>query len=399
MDVASIGEETICRIVNSRILETECGSLSVYLGVLKSSSKERQNLIDDITISETWFFRDTQPFQLLSDYVVNTWSPAYFGQKLKILSVPCSTGEEPYSIAMVLSDAGFSKDNYIIDAVDINSRVLKVAKKGVYGGNSFRGKDTAFREKYFEAQAGKYRLIESTKKAVSFYHQNILSPGLMAGRGPYDVVFCRNLLIYFDLETKRRALKRISEIMSADGLLFLGHAETGRMVSELFESLRHPGAFVYKKLSGCPSPGEITKNVIPFSGRKKNTTAFSTTEIHETKTAASDLKTGSVNHSSIESIQNLADKGELNKAKEECDKFLAKTPESVEGYYLLGVINMAFGNDKDAIDSFKRAVYLDSSHYQSLVHLAMLYEAQGDVQSAMKYRARSGRKNRSQNND
>jgi len=397
LDVAPIGEETICRVVNFRMSEIGCKNVPAYLGILRGSSKEKQNLIDDITISETWFFRDSQPFQLLSEYVVNMWQPAYFGQKLNILSIPCSTGEEPYSIAMALSDAGLSEDSYVIDAVDVNTRVLKIAKNGVYGENSFRSSDTSFRDKYFRVEEGRYKIVEPIKAAVSFYHQNILSPNFMEDRGPYDIVFCRNLLIYFDLKTKCAVLKKIAQLMSPDGLLFLGHAETGRVAPELFESLRRPCTFAYKRTNSSTAKTDehSFSKVIPFLRKDRNM------PVQRPANSAVSYITNSPSASrmAIGDIQELADKGQLDKAKKACDKYLASNPESVDGYYLLGIIKTALGDDDGARDSFKRSIYLDPNHYQSLVHLAILCEEQGDVQAAEIYRARSGRAEISQKNE
>lgn len=393
LDVASVGEDTIRRIVRLRMEEVKCNDVNAYLGILQNSNEERQNLINDITVPETWFFRDDKPFNLLSEYVSKTWNPAYFGQKLNILSVPCSTGEEPYSIAIALMESGLSHDDYVIDAVDVSTRVLEMARNGVYGQNSFRGRDESFRRKYFEQKRGQYKIIDSIKSSVSFYHENVLSAKFMCERGPYDVVFCRNLLIYFDMDTKRQVLKKLSDVMTHDGILFLGHAETGRMTTDLFESLRRPGTFAYKKLDESSKAKSIDfpSTVVSFATERKKTPIKKAPSSHPDK--ASNISRFSTSKADgsllLDEIQVLADKGELDKAQQECVKYLTDKPDSAEGHYLLGLVKQAQNNNEEATASFKRSIYLDPNHFQALVHLAVLAEERGDSKAAANYRARS----------
>ena len=393
IDVSSIGEEMVNRVVNGRMKANGYDGVGSYFSYLKTSTTERQFLINEITVQETWFFRDNEPFKLFYDYVTKVWSPSP-GQKLKVLSIPCSTGEEPYSIAMVLLDAGFARDSFIIDAADISTRALDLAKRGVYGKNSFRGGDFSFHDKYFTEKAGFFELSDEIKGAVSFHHQNVLASDFMQGRDPYNVIFCRNLLIYFDLETKERVIRSLRNLMFSDGLLFLGHAETGRMVHGLFESMRHSGAFAYQ-------PAGLGRKIPP---RNANATAAAAVTVPTKASAgesqgnneiAADFVVGDSpvqaeqrNHVSLAEIQMLADRGDLQTAMQVCDLYIQRNPVVADGYYLQGIIFLAEDEDEKALSSFKRAVYLEPNHYQSLAHLAVLAEEMGEFQVAANYRAR-----------
>src|SRR5262249_28978799 len=149
-----------------------------------SSKHEIQELIETVVVPETWFFRDAKAFEVLAEFVVHEWLPASPQGSLKILSGPCSTGEEPYSVAMALLDVGMPAHRFTIDAVDISARAVAKAKAGVYGANSFRGQSLEFRERYFEETAIGYTLKRSVCRSVAFHQSNLLSAEQLIG--PYD---------------------------------------------------------------------------------------------------------------------------------------------------------------------------------------------------------------------
>lgn len=398
IDVGSIGEYAVNRVIDERIKYGEYKNVDEYLLVLKNSASERQEFINDITVPETWFFRDREPFKLLSDYASKVWLPDT-RKSLKILSIPCSTGEEPYSIAMALMDVGFSKESFTVDAVDISTKVLDVAKRGVYGKNSFRGGDLSFRDKYFVENSGLYAISDVVKEQVKFHNFNVLSSDFMRGVGPFNVIFCRNMLIYFDVEIKNSVIKALHRRIHPDGVLFLGHAETGRMVQGLFESMKHPGAFAYhpvsssgyvvQKIAADKSYINIVSNTDKFYPRQSRDSVDIVHEVDiKDKVVANDEDKIII---SLEDIQVIADRGDLLTATNLCEKYIKNNPLDADGYCLHGTIFLAQENDDKAQASFKRAVYLKPKHYQSLAHLSVLAEEQGNVSAALNYRARMER--------
>ncbi len=386
----SIGLNTVERIVERRMQAVSEKSYASYYRLVENSVDEKQALFNEISVTETWFFRDHEPFKVLSAYIKKL---GVVESPLKVLSIPCSSGEEPYSIAMVLNDVGLSKDQFIIDAVDINTEVLKKAHKGVYGNNSFRGKDIAYRDKYFEHKDGMYFISDDIKSTVNFCNSSVLGDGFMRGKGPYDVIFCRNLLIYFDYETKCKVLNTLHELMSEKALLILGHAETGRMPEGLFESIHLPGSFAYHK-AGISVPkraksASVIASATSFSDATKKTSKNAALK----KTLAVEVAVPTVKNVAewIDSIQALADTGQLKEAITECDSLIEAVPDSAQGYYLKGVVLLAFDADVEATVAFKKAVYLDPNNYQSLIHLSVLSEELGELRAAENYRARADR--------
>ena len=160
LDAVSIGSTTIERAVRVRMADLGLGRREDYWQQLHDSTDELQELIETVVVPETWFFRDREAFGALVRLVTEEWLPAHPAGILRLLSVPCSTGEEPYSIVMALLDGGVSLERFQVDAVDISARALAQARRGVYGMNSFRGAEPAVSRALFSARRGRLRPIK-----------------------------------------------------------------------------------------------------------------------------------------------------------------------------------------------------------------------------------------------
>ncbi len=182
-----------------------------------------------------------------SHFVLKEWLPAHPQGVLRLLSLPCSTGEEAYSIAMALLDAGVPAGRFEVDAVDVSARALERARQAIYGKNSFRARELGFRDRHFKAVAKGHQLNEAVCRQVRFQSGNLTDDSLLPGLEIYDVIFCRNLLIYFDQASQRRAVKVLLRLLKTEGLLFVGPSETALMTGHDFASLKIPLAFAFRK--------------------------------------------------------------------------------------------------------------------------------------------------------
>ncbi len=236
LDAASIGSRSIARAVQKRLGECKLEGLREYWKLVSTSESERQELIEAVVVPETWFFRDREAFTGLVRIVQQDCSASRAQSPLRLLSLPSSTGEEAYSIVMALLDAGLTVERFRVDGIDISQRALALAERAVYGKNSFRGKDLDFRERYFEARAKGYRLRDHVRRQVRFQAGNLFSADFMLEVESYDVVFCRNLLIYFDQATQKRAIKILERLLRPQGVLFVAPSETGLLLSHKFIS-------------------------------------------------------------------------------------------------------------------------------------------------------------------
>lgn len=391
LDASSIGPGLIASAVEDRMAACKLTDAAAYETLLRQGA-ELQELINAVVVPETWFFRDSEPFRLLQKYVVDNWWPQHPSGKLRILSIACSTGEEPYSIAMALLDAGLSALNCEIDAVDISTRSLGIARNAIYRPWSFRGKDLSFRERYFSSFADgskEYKLDRNVGRIVNFIHGNILDPLFFWNREPYEVVFCRNLLIYFDRQARQAAIRIFERLLKPEGLLFVGHAEMLEALSETFESLRHPRAFAYRKASRKPTPTPHTP--VKTSHAAEISRSRPARLRAEAQPARRAPESPSAKEEVLNEARRLADQGKLREAASACERRLAQNPTDADAHCLMGVIWEGIGDRARAETCYHRSLYLDSQHQEALWHLILLLEGKGEHVQAQVLRQRVSR--------
>ncbi len=220
--------------------------------ILKKNSILKQEFINVFTVNETYFFREKHQFDTLIKYVLPTLDKIRpRNEVISILCAPVSTGEELYSIAILLIEEGnlIKKRDFLLLGIDIDSNVIKKAKEGIYSARSVHKLPPELIKKYFVEEKGNYRIKDFLKKVVNFKVINILDKYAMKKLGVFDVIFSRNMLIYFDEKSKRETLAIFYSILKDEGYLFLGHAERIPSDVKLFESLKIGESFVYKKNS------------------------------------------------------------------------------------------------------------------------------------------------------
>jgi len=211
-----------------------------YLLYHRNRDEELTSIIDIITVNETYFFREQNQLRTFSEELLPELRQTNKDRKrLRIWSAGCSTGEEPYTLAMLILEKGlFHGWTVEIFGSDINQRVLQVARSGIYRKNSFRTTEPYFLDKYFKTEDGFFRISDSVKQHVNFSHLNLLDPFKVKLVGTMDVVLCRNVLIYFDHPSRKKVIDMFYERLVDGGYLLLGHAESLINISAAF-TLRH----------------------------------------------------------------------------------------------------------------------------------------------------------------
>ena len=236
MDTSTPGENYFLSVLNQRIKKTNCTNAENYLEKLLSDKVEIENLIDATAVPETWFFRDHTQLKGFVDYFKQKklHSP---DKKINILSLPCSSGEEPYSIAICLLESGATAKDFSIDAVDIRPDAIAKAESATYRKNSFRAKDCEdLFKKYFKQQGTSYVVNHSVTEHVHFKHVNMFDLKFSVHEQEYDFIFFRNLLIYFDTDTQARSLRLLHRKLTDTGILFTGPAESLVVTANLFNA-------------------------------------------------------------------------------------------------------------------------------------------------------------------
>jgi chemotaxis protein methyltransferase WspC len=284
-------------------------------------------------VPETWFFRDPGAFDALSAVVRHGALPMAT-EPLRLLSVPSSSGEEPYSMAMALLDAGVPSARFQVEAMDVSRCALERAAAAVYGRNSFRSSGTLGRDHHFEAAPGGRRVCERVRRQVRFRHGNLLASPFTPGRDRFDIIFCRNLLIYFDRPTQDRVIDGLGALLKPEGLLFVGSSEGGLALSHGYVSAKLPMAFAFRRPQPAPPQRAVpAKPAVPPPAARPQPVP---------------------------------------------PALAIERPElSADAFCRLGLEHAAQGRVDEAETSFRKALYLDPRHEEAVTHLALLVERRG----------------------
>lgn len=240
------------RRILERIVATSSRSFAGYFAYLRSEARnEVEHLINAFTVNETYFYReDHQLACLSSDLLKERVAAKRPGDTVRIWSVPCSTGEEPYSIAIWLLENWKDVDAYDIEIVgsDIDTRVLEAAAEGIFGKRALMRLSPELIQRYFhELDEERWQILEDLRQSVRFSRVNLIDTKETRPQGRFDVIFCRNVLIYFDDESRRVAAENLYDNLLPGGFICLGHTESMSRISPLFEVCRYSGAIVYRR--------------------------------------------------------------------------------------------------------------------------------------------------------
>ena len=401
-----ISSSTFAHTLKQRMKQAGFVDQEAYKSQLMASDKELNALLEQLVVPETWFFRDAAAFtaavQFVGQHCISRARP------IRILSIPSSTGEEPYSIAMAMLDAGFTDADCTIAAIDISQHALMLAKAAVYQTRSFRTTDLSFRSRYFQETDHGYALAAQVRDMVSFSQGNLLALNAnLAGEQAFDLIFCRNLLIYFDAPTQQQAIVALADMLADDGLLFTGYAETPVFCQRYFSAFAFPRAFALRKNAGLLRSDELPKLPRPPASapsmKKPGVSVFESnrakTVVHATPAAPvpgrakpSQAKPAQADVAALlKEAQRLANQGDINAAGTRLDQFLKQVPDSTAAHFLYGLIHEQAGIAELAEKCFRRAIYLEPNHYEALCHLALLVAQQGRIADADALKARAAR--------
>ncbi len=222
-----------------------------YMSLLRIDGEERQALINAFTVNETYFYREEHQLACLGrDLLPDIVSRRLPGDKVRIWSLPCSTGEETYSIALWLLENWRMVDAYNIEIVgsDIDTHALEAAGEGVYGERALARLPESVREGYFEpVRRHRRKIIDDLRESVTFTHANLIDGARLREQGMFDVIFCRNVLIYFDEVSRLTAAQNLYDRLTPGGYLCLGHTESMSRIHERFVVRRFDDAVVFQR--------------------------------------------------------------------------------------------------------------------------------------------------------
>lgn len=336
-------------------------------------------VLEQVLVPETWFFRDRAPFAHLPAVAREAWLGS-LAAPVRILCCPCSTGEEAYSIAIALVRAGLRPNTFAIEAADVNLRALGTARAAIYGPHAFRGVSDDERAQHFDRQpdAEAWRVKPAYRALVEFRRANVLSPGSLGQPSTYDVVLCRNVLIYLHDDARAQVMNSLRALLRPGGVLFVGHAEAALALAHGFIVHGAPDAFAFRDGRTQANSPTVVGSVDVGPPSRRPMAARRTPE--STPPARSS--------EGLARIQHLGDAGRTLDALTECRAYLAEHPASPDGHFLLGVLQSALGHTAEATLSLQRTLYLAPAHAGASLHLAALHESLGDRSRAARLRTR-----------
>lgn len=397
-----------------------------YVHHLQSSQNELKHLTECLTINETFFFRDQQNFTALRHYII----PEIIQHKSSchILSAACSTGEEPYSIAIMMKK-NFPHINTHIDAIDIDQQALTKAKAGSYPIRAFHNTHPDIMSTYFKQHHNEYILDTDIRHAVNFIQGNLLDQTLYHQLAMVDVILCRNVFIYFSQETIQKVIHHFEQLMKPGGFMLLGHAENIREIDSHFELMESHQSFFYQfnhKMNQSTHNTIFVPDVKPinmasisvsknevFNSNVDASINSDTTEkatvnkqytlnidqtLEKALTFFEQKKTAIAAHEFDKileiSPQHIlaqlgvaiiaASRGECEHARTICQNIIKLDKLSVEVYYVLGAVEEIADNLNEAKKAYQSSLFLDNNFALSHYRMGLIFQRQNNKKRALK---------------
>ncbi|MCP4253940.1 MAG: hypothetical protein GY775_11130 [Candidatus Scalindua sp.] len=437
--VDSEKESDLMAGIQERMSKNDLDSHSKYYNYLFQNQKEFQSLITLLTVNETYFFRESNHLHLFYEQIIpELLIKRDQEKKINILSAGCSTGEEPYSLVMAIMEKYGRKmrDWFKVTGVDIDDGALSKAKRGIFSRGSFRSLDNNLKKKYFrEVGDGRYEIMDFVKDCVKLQSLNLLSGSYYDSLREMDIIFYRNVSIYFDHETQINIFRKLSQILNDKGYIFVSSTETFLHDKGILSLIERDGSYLYQKkpkIESVVGKHNITQEIKAiflnpehqsnrhydkdFLARPHQPVAKTQKSKHKNQNQKTEptqkkkkshglfektlhLLNNKKNEAALNSVDKLLENDKsikvynlktsilinlmrLEEAKEVCLKSLEDDQLNLEGYLLLGLIAKRENNKDGIIKRFKEAIYIQPSSWLAHFYLAEVYYTLNELQRA-----------------
>lgn len=331
---------------------------TAYLALLAAGPRERRLLAGRAVVQETWLMRDPAAFEELARLAPLLPSP------LRVLCVPCATGEEPASVAATLARAGIALSDFSVDAADASPEALAAARLGRFGPSCLRGDQPPPGAPLLES-GGEIVLDPQVLARIRFIEADVLDEGFLADEAPYHAIFCRNLLIYLNAWARRRLAANLSRLLAPGGALFTSPAEAAAFAALGLSPHMRRDAPRAQAARHAPAPGTLGTPDTAARPRAEEARDAQATQAAPHEPDAARL------------ARSLADSGRVREALPAIEAALDSEGPSAALYHLKGAALLALGEAGLAGEAFRRAVYLEPGHVEALTHLELLARAEG----------------------
>jgi chemotaxis protein methyltransferase WspC len=359
------------------------GGAAAYLAALGASPEEVDRLVAGIAVPETWLFRYPRSFELLVEFLERRLASG--AAALRMLSVGCATGQEPYCMAMAALHAGWPAARISVGGLDRNREFLRAAATAEYGTSSIRTEIPAWAVPFLRHDGETIGIDPAVRAAVWFRQVEAVAPEALPA-GPFDAIFCRNLLIYLNAASRRRLIDAIAGALAIGGLFFTGHAEQSIAGTPSLRGVPAPHAFALERIE--PAAAARAR---PAASDERRAMAAPRRAAAPAAPPASRPPSAPAPADTLEAARGLADAGRLAESEAMIRSHVARHGPNAPALELLGVIRMAAGDETGAKRLFEQAVYLEPARATSLLQLAISAERAGDAQRAAIYWDRARR--------
>lgn len=389
------------RIIELAAKEEGFLDIETYLDFLLSNSLRQKDILDlaeKVTVGETYFFREQKALDILEKEILPKIIKQKYSTKkqLKIWSVGCSTGEEAYTLAIILKKLLQSFDNWDITifASDINLSSLKKALAGVYNNWSFRVIKFEDKKSFFnELSENQFEIVSELKKVVKFEYLNLaqaIYPSQFNLANSFDLIFCRNVMIYLTLECQTKIIQHFYKVLKPNGWLIVSPTETRLLNKSQFTAVHFPETILHQKvIKKLEVINEMVSldmlKIEPLQELEVNLEKIGKLEATNSESNFDKQKDKESDQVYFKLAQKQADQGFLEQAKEYCEKAITINKLEPDYYYLLATVLIEKGDDLLAIETLKKVLYLEPDFMLAYFHLAKLAYKQGNLVQANKY--------------
>lgn len=402
LDPDTIGRAAVERAVRQACRTEPGGAPDGLVARLATDADLRERLVEEVVVAESWFFRDPPVFEFLRR-LATTWVAEPKRAPLRVLCVPCAAGEEPYSVAITFLEAGLAPDRFAIDAFDVSRVGLGRAEEARYSVNAFRNADLGFRDRWFRREGGGWELLPVPRDAVRFAWGNLLADDFLPVAAAYDVVLCRNLLIYLSGEARHRAERVLDRLVATDGVLVLGAAEPpilrGDWVPAAATSmftLRRGRPVPIVQSPAFPAPlapprrplDAVAGGGVPRQAPGPAPAGHSAPPAEPADSSPAATAAGAAGDAAdvVREAGLLANAGRHADAIALCQRHEAAAGPSAAVAFLLAMLHQTAGDADRAEDCLRKTLYLDPVHDEALLALALAAQRRGDAAGAEQYR-------------
>ena len=388
-DPERIGLNSIIRAAHEAQAYSKVSTIEALENQLIDDPKCRQLFTESIVVPESWLFREPKVFQHINTLLCQRLQKQ---SEVMMLSAPCANGEEACSIALSLLESGHSQNQFHIIATDISRHAVKQARSGLFSENAFRTIDETRKKKWFSSMPKGWQVAPEIQETIEFLDRNLLDPSTaneltQKARGGFDLICCRNLLVYFTKPARKTLIQTLARLLKPDGELVIGAAETVILPTCDWEPTG-PLTFRLRK-QAIESPLVQQESIQGNTHKSPIQTQVESSQFrHANSTISSDNTTGipTASPEIFREVEALANAGDIENAIRLCQESLQINGAQTDLLYTLAILHQTAGDFETSEKLLEKAVYLEPRHEGALLSLALIAKRRGDTTAERRYR-------------